>query len=58
MKRLAWLLVGILYPVLAIASPEWPNEPSGSVTLFDCGFSTPTCGGVVQDPYGTSGDSI
>ena len=55
----------LLFPLILLfalwATPtfaQWANEPSGSVTLFDCGFSTPTCGGVLQYPYGTSGDSI
>lgn len=56
MKKLTWILISILYPVLALASPEWPNEPAGSVTLLDCGFSSgPTCGGQLGDPYNSAG---
>lgn len=43
----------------ALASPQWPNEPAGSVTLLDCGFSSgQTCGGQLQDPYNSAGGSL
>lgn len=42
----------------AAASASWPNEPTGSTVLIDCGFDTPTCGGQLFDPYGTAGNTL
>lgn len=51
--RLFALLAMLLVP--AIASAQWSNEPAGSTLLLDCRFDHPTCNGLMQDPYNSSG---
>lgn len=39
------------------ASPafaQWTNEPAGSTVLLECGFTHPTCNGLLEDPYNSS----
>ena len=43
----------LLAPSFAHAQ-AWPNQPSTTTTLFDCGFNHPTCNGALQDPYNSS----
>lgn len=52
-KALLILCLILALPSLAFAQ-AWPNEPAGSVALFDCGFNHPTCNGNLQDPYNTA----
>lgn len=50
---LALMALVLFLPSWAFAQ-VWPNEPAGSQTLFDCGFTHPTCNGQLQDPYNTA----
>lgn len=53
--RILLLFTAILFiPMTSYA--QWPNEPSGSITLFDCRFDTPTCEGRLLDGYNTVGN--
>ncbi len=55
MKRLMILLAGFIFLLIpSLSSAQWTNEPVGSAVLLDCGFTHPTCSGVLQDPYNTA----
>lgn len=56
MKRLMILLAGFIFLLIpSLSSAQWTNEPDGSTTLLDCGFTDQLCNRALQDPYNSSG---